>query len=278
MLKKLLKYRQERIQSKVQVDLFWEKKEEINGTHYRMLADFDKFCKENDIEYWLEGGSLIGAHFHQGIIPWDDDLDLAMTRSAWRKLVSLNPKWDNMILQTYGNDKNFNSVKFYKLRDKHTFLNDGRFWSSASNEHQGLFVDIFVYDDTPHSSFEEVSEEHKKQLKQAWYARYFYELFHFFPFEKKHNANLEKWECDNSDYKYMRLDLRCTTKDNKHYFLDKSKVFPLQEVKFGDSSYPAPKDIEYYLNKQYKKIVKFPPKEKQLPGHLIEYKKLSEVK
>lgn len=274
MLKKLLKKRQEYIQSKVQVDLFWEKKDEINATHYRMLEEFDRFCQDHHIDYWLEGGSLIGAHFHEAIIPWDDDLDLAMTRESWNKLVSLNPQWDDMVLQTYGNDKNFNSVKFYKLRDKHSYLNDGRYWSSASNEYQGLFVDIFVYDDTPYSSYEETPDSHKKSLKKALLSRNFYELFHVFPFENKRLKELEEAECNNPQYDYMRLDYRCSTKENKHYFLEKSKVFPLKRAKFGPGEYPVPNDIAYYLKLQYGDIVKYPPKEKQKPSHLIEYKKL----
>ncbi|MBY4986060.1 LicD family protein [Streptococcus suis] len=275
MYKKILKKRQEYIQSKVNVELFWEKKEEINNIHYRMLKDFDDFCTSNNIEYWLEGGSLIGAYFHEAIIPWDDDLDLAMTRENWNKLESLNPTWEDMVLQTYGHDKNFNSVKFHKLRDKHSFLNDGRYWSSGSNEHQGLFVDIFVYDDTQYPSYESTPGTHKKMLRKSLLLRNFYELTHLFPFETSHRKNLESEHCTNSDFKYMRLDYRCSTKENKHYFLEKDKVFPLQRVKFGDGEFPAPKDISYYLQLQYGDIVKYPPKEKQKPSHIIEYKKFN---
>ncbi|WP_186652488.1 phosphorylcholine transferase LicD [Streptococcus sp. sy004] len=269
-----MRYRQQLIQSRVKVDLFWEKKDEINQIHYRMLREFDKFCRDHDIDYWLEGGSLIGAYFHQGIIPWDDDLDLAMTRSSWEKLEQLVPTWDDMVLQTYGQDKYFNSVKFHKLRDKTSYLNDGRFWSSASNEYQGLFIDIFVYDDTSYSSYEEAPASHKKDVNLQLRCRQFYELFHIFPFEAWNRKRLEQLTRVSETDKYMRLDYRCTTKDNKHYFLKKSQIFPLQRVKFGDNYYLAPRDIEGYLAKQYGNLVKYPPKEKQVPAHIIEYYKI----
>ena len=54
-----------------------------------MLKFVDSFCKENDIKYWLEGGTLLGAMRHGGFIPWDDDTDICMTYSDAEKFKRL---------------------------------------------------------------------------------------------------------------------------------------------------------------------------------------------
>ena len=47
----------------------------------QLLFEFDAFCRKHDLSYWLQSGTLLGAVRHQGFIPWDDDLDVAMSRA-----------------------------------------------------------------------------------------------------------------------------------------------------------------------------------------------------
>ena len=52
---------------------------------FQLLKELDELCRNNDITYYLAGGSVIGALRHKGFIPWDDDVDIYMTRDNWKK-------------------------------------------------------------------------------------------------------------------------------------------------------------------------------------------------
>ncbi|MDF2566865.1 MAG: biosynthesis protein [Oscillospiraceae bacterium] len=54
-----------------------------------MLDKVDKFCNENDFTYYLIGGSALGAVRHEGFIPWDDDVDIAMSRPEFERFEQL---------------------------------------------------------------------------------------------------------------------------------------------------------------------------------------------
>ena len=66
-----------------------ENLKQLQKVEYQMLKDFDKFCRENDIEYCLTYGTLIGAVRHKGFIPWDDDIDVFVKAEDYLKLESI---------------------------------------------------------------------------------------------------------------------------------------------------------------------------------------------
>ena len=64
--------------------------QEHQSVLFELLVEFDRVCRKNDIRYILFAGSALGAVRHQGFIPWDDDLDVALLREDYEKLIRLD--------------------------------------------------------------------------------------------------------------------------------------------------------------------------------------------
>jgi lipopolysaccharide cholinephosphotransferase len=58
----------------------------VAGQLYKLLAIFADIARSNEIAFWLCEGSYLGAVRHQGIIPWDDDVDIGLFQDDERKL------------------------------------------------------------------------------------------------------------------------------------------------------------------------------------------------
>ena len=110
-----------------------------------MVKVFDNICKKHKIPYFLYGGTLLGAVRHNGFIPWDDDLDVAMMRKDYKRLLKVLPGElpEHMALQTNDTDKNY-FLFIAKLRDKRSFLDEEGFDKVFAE--RGIFIDIFPMD------------------------------------------------------------------------------------------------------------------------------------
>lgn len=122
-----------------------------------MLKQFHEVCAENDLTYYMAGGTLLGAVRHKGFIPWDDDVDVLMPRDDYNSFKQLAYKIlpDNLEIKFYENQKK-SPMHYMKLIDKNTTLIENQY----RNYFEGVYIDIFPLDGAP-SDEEELVRKHK---------------------------------------------------------------------------------------------------------------------
>lgn len=117
-------------------------------TQLEILKVIDRICREHGISYSLYAGTLLGAVRHQGFIPWDDDLDICMSRSEYNRFLKVweQTQHDGYMLQNKENSPDF-TQSFSKIRKLDTTY---RMKVDLGREYyQGIFVDIFPIDRIP---------------------------------------------------------------------------------------------------------------------------------
>ena len=63
--------------------------DELKDRQIAILDVVDAFCRENNINYWLDSGTLLGAIRHGGYIPWDDDIDIVFCGKRYKFSISI---------------------------------------------------------------------------------------------------------------------------------------------------------------------------------------------
>lgn len=113
-----------------------------------------KICDKHHLTYWLEGGSMLGAARHGGIIPWDDDVDIALPRPDYNKLLEILPKELPPYLVMQNTLTSFDSAEsFTKVRNSNTACIYPQMAKSHCHCNMGIFLDIFPMDGVPDSRF-----------------------------------------------------------------------------------------------------------------------------
>lgn len=262
-------------------------KEELSKLHevlYEVLAEVIRVCDKLGIEYFVQGGSGIGVHFYQSIIPWDDDIDVGMTRDNYNRFLKeapavLKPEY---FLAWFGSDPH-TPFYFAKVRKNNTtFLEEA---CQGLDMHQGIYVDIFPFDKLPQNPRAEFIQRRLccrlsecLSSKEVWTWKYWGKC-------KIEKPNVKGfWEClatrlvvtflsKSLIYRLLcQLQTMYNNSDAKYYNIILTSVdqIPVEDVhntqwgRLGPLDVKVPNHLEDYLKHHYKGLSRDVPKEKQV--------------
>lgn len=118
---------------------------EVQKISLNILKIVDDICRQEGLTYCLFYGTLIGAIRHNGFIPWDDDIDIAMPRNDYDKLKQYFIKHkDNLMPYVYFDPDTNENYPYMLAR-----ICDIRFKIETENEYEyemGCFIDIYPMD------------------------------------------------------------------------------------------------------------------------------------
>lgn len=120
---------------------------ETNQVHcvlLNMLQWFHQECKNNNLRYYIIGGTMLGAVRHKGFIPWDDDIDVAMPRKDYDKLcrIMADSGKGQYRLEFPGKENKDYTYLFAKIYDTQTTLTENK----RKPITRGLYIDVFPLD------------------------------------------------------------------------------------------------------------------------------------
>jgi len=230
-----------------------------------MLLYFDSICKELNIQYYIDGGTCLGAVRHGGFVPWDDDLDVVIDRKDYTRLCNYmtNHPHPQFVLHNHQTDKNY-YWGWAKLRDKNSESTyNGPFKDVSIQEsilkYKGIAMDIFVYSDhvVPiinyglHWVHKHVTMTHLiKNHPITSRCMYFLFFSIFKPMANFLGLLFSKKEFYGHDYLGNNVI---------HRFL-KDRIFPLKSILFEGHEFMIPHDHDYFLRTLYTNWENLPPK------------------
>ena len=253
--------------------------DELKKIEVEILNYVDKFCKDNNIKYWLDSGTLIGAVRHKGFIAWDDDIDIGMLREDYDKFVKIfnnenskyklfSPEIDNKWYFPYA-----------KVVDTSTVLFE-------PNEEVGIkysiFIDVFAFDKVPNDS----KKREKLYKKRDFYKKmsvfqqfnnstitdkklhkFLRNIVHLITnvlpkgfFNRKVIQNAKKY--NSSDSQIVGCLVGITKKTAPKEYLSK-----FTEISFEGNKYSVPYKYDEWLKCFYGNYMILPPKSEQVTHH-----------
>lgn len=202
----------------------------LQNCNIYLLAIFAKICEKHKIQYWLEGGTILGAVRHKGFIPWDDDLDVAMLREDYERFAKVTKEDFEQIGITI--------VKY-----------PGSYGLDYRHKDTGIWLDIFPYDTfcSDKSKDEAYKELHvrlsryrRKNKEKAVIAGKISEL-------ESHIKYIGPSAGNGQKLYYFSIDFGM----GYYYVRHESDLFPLGTINFEGFNFSAAKNLTVYLTENY---------------------------
>lgn len=254
-------------------------------TQLHILKDITQICKENNLQYFLGGGTLLGAIRHGGFIPWDDDVDIVMYRKDLRKLEAI-------LIEKYSEKyfvQNFRTDKRYTRYITKVRLN-GTLQVSKGLEnvqmHKGIYLDIFPLDFV--NKKDGIGLEIRGKIIRLLFA---YKTIRYSldknttPRKKRLIKILSPFSRLIPDrIVNMTFDYICTMSERKNcmyttnfasgygwkkQLVDNSVYGEGTYKKFEDTEFLVPDKYDVILSQLYNNYMELPPLEKRKSGHVI---------
>ena len=255
-----------------------------------LLLALDKVCSKHGIRYMMDGGTMLGAVRHKGFIPWDDDIDVAMLREDYERLKSLKDEFDPSFcfFQDHTTDPEYR-WGYGKLR--RTGTSYVRVGQEHLKQRDGVFIDIFPFDDIPRSVFFQVLQDRYLFClrKILWsevgrkcekgFLRIWYSLLSVIP-AKWVFRRIDKIAARSRNSRPNRVRIlmfpafgsfgeRGRLPISVRYGLEKSVMLKTEEFEFEGKRLFGYADFHTRLNMEYGDYMKLPPEEKRRPHLLV---------
>ena len=252
--------------------------DEVKSIELNILKYLDKVFKENNIQYYLDGGTLLGAIRHKGFIPWDDDIDIIIKRCDYKKalmtLQNANTKYK--VLSRYFNKEYL--YPFAKVIDSTTRLIEK---DAIPVKSLGICVDIFPLDSLPDSELERKKFDDKihfyRQIAgkaETWILKQCAPTFKnrvscFFSYLYGWQRALDKIDkiCTENYSGKTKYSLDIVAAGKRYLKALSSDFDETIEVEFEGISFPAPAGYDDYLTTLYGDYMKLPPIDKRVSNH-----------